>query len=185
MHVGDERKARSYLLSSDWPILSESVLRGRMGVIVNRLELNKQVVRNHFEALNEANYELLDQIHHPQGRNHAQAAFDLSERPQEGVAFGPREVQGTFEWLRQGFSNIRVAILDLLAEGDKVVARVEMTGDHDGEFVGLEPTGRSWQYQHVHIFRIEDGLIAEHWAVREDLKAMLQLGVIAPPGPPE
>jgi predicted ester cyclase len=156
-----------------------------VGGFVDRLELNKQVVRNHFEALNEANYRLLDRIHHPQGRNHAQGAFDLSEWPQEGVPFGPREVQETFEWLRRGFSNLRVAMLDLLAEGDKVVARVEMTGDHDGEFVGLQPTGRSWRYQHVHIFRIEDGLIAEHWAVREDLKALLQLGVIASPGPPE
>lgn len=150
----------------------------------DRLDLNKQLVRAHFQALNERNYELLDKVHHPQGRNHAQAAFDLSQWPAEGVPFGPREVRGTFEWLRRGFSNIRVEILDLLAEADKVVARVEMTGDHDGEFVGLQATGRAWRYEHVHIFRVEDGLIVEHWAVREDLKAMLQLGVLAAPGPP-
>jgi predicted ester cyclase len=152
--------------------------------IVDQLEANKQLVRIHFQALNDQDYQLLDKIHDPHGRNHAQGAFDLSEWPQEGVPFGPREVQETFEWLRSGFSNLRVDILDLLAEGAKVMARVEMTGDHDGEFVGLEPTGRVWQYQHVHIFRIEDGLIVEHWAVREDLKAMIQLGVIARPGPP-
>jgi ketosteroid isomerase-like protein len=151
---------------------------------LDRLEANKQVVRTHFQALNDADYKLLDRIHHPHGRNHAQGAFDLSEWPEEGVPFGPREVQGTFEWLRSGFSNLRVDILDLLAEGDKVVARVEMTGNHDGEFVGLEPTDRSWKYHHVHIFRVEDGLIVEHWAVREDLKAMIQLGVIAPPARP-
>jgi predicted ester cyclase len=74
--------------------------------------------------------------------------------------------------------------LELFAEGDKVMARIETTGDHDGEFAGLEPTGRSWKHQHVHIFRIEEALIVEHWAVREDLKAMIQLGVIAPPAPP-
>jgi predicted ester cyclase len=151
---------------------------------MDRLEINKQVVQTHFQALNEGNYQLLDKIHHPQGRNHAQGAFDLSEWPEEGVPFGPRDVQGTFEWLRSGFSDLRIDILELLAEGDKVMARVEMSGNHDGEFVGLEPTGRSWKYQHVHIFRVEDGLIVEHWAVREDLKAMIQLGVITPPGPP-
>ena len=151
--------------------------------IVEQLEANKQLVRTHFQALNDEQSQLLDKIHHPQGRNHAQAAFDLSRWPQE-VPFGPREVQRTFEWLRRGFSNLRVEIIDLLAEGDKVMARVEMSGDHDREFVGLEPSGRSWRYQHVHIFRIEDGLIAEHWAVREDLKAMIQLGVVAPPTPP-
>ncbi len=148
------------------------------------LEASKQLVRTHFQALNDENYQLLDKVHHPQGRNHAQSALDLSEWPEEGVPFGPREVQGTFEWLRRGFSNLRVDILDLLAEGDKVMARIEMTGVHDGDFVGLEPTHRSWKYEHVHIFRIEDGWIAEHWAVREDLKAMIQLGVVAPPAPP-
>lgn len=151
---------------------------------MKQLEANKQLVRSHFQALNDGNYQLLDKVHHAQGRNHAQGAFDLSEWPAEGVPFGPREVQGTFEWLSRGFSNLRVDILDLLAEGDKVMARVEMTGVHDGEFVGLEPTGRAWKYEHVHIFRIEDGRIAEHWAVRDDLKAMIQLGVIAPPASP-
>jgi ketosteroid isomerase-like protein len=151
---------------------------------VDRVEANKQLVRTHFQALNDSDYQQLDQVHDPNGRNHAQAAFDLSEWPEEGVPFGPREVQGTFEWLQRGFSNIRVHILDLIAEGEKVVARIEMTGTHDGEFVGLLPTGRSWKFQHVHIFRIEDGLIAEHWAVREDLKALIQLGVITPPPAP-
>jgi ketosteroid isomerase-like protein len=151
---------------------------------MERLEANKQLVRTHFQALNDADYQLLDKVHHPNGRNHAQGAFDLSEWPEEGVPFGPGEVQGTFEWLRGGFSNLRAEILDLLAESDKVVARIEMTGHHDGDFVGLEPTGRSWKYQHVHIFRIEDDLIVEHWAVREDLKAMIQLRVITPPAPP-
>ena len=64
------------------------------------------------------------------------------------------------------------------------MARVEMTGNHDGEFVGLKPTGRRWRFQHIHIFRIEDELIAEHWAVRYDLRAMIQLGVIPTPAPP-
>ncbi len=151
---------------------------------MGHLEANKQLVRFHFQALNHQDYQLLDEVHHPEGRNHAKSAFDLSEWPKEGVPFGPREVQGTFEWLRRGFSNLKVEILDLIAEGNKVMARVEMTGEQDGAFVGLEPTGRSWRYQHVHIFRIEGGLIAEHWAVREDLKAMIQLGVITPPDGP-
>ena len=144
---------------------------------------NKAVVMQHFEALNNRSYEDLDEVHDHGGRNHAHGAFDLSEWPDEGVPFGPDEVRGTFEWLRGGFSDLRVEVEDLIAEGDKVVARIRMTGTHDGEFVGLQPTGRTWNYEHIHIFRLAEGKILEHWAVREDLKAMIQLGVVSAPGP--
>lgn len=147
-------------------------------------ETNKEVVRRHFDALNSRDYGDLANIHHSDGRNHAKAAFDLSEWPSEGVPFGPEEVRGTFEWLTAGFPDLRVGVLDLVGEADKVVARIRMTGTHEGEFVGLAPTGARWDFEHVHIFRLADGRIAEHWAVREDLKAMLQLGVLAPPVPP-
>lgn len=145
------------------------------------LERNKEVVMRHFEILNNQTYEALVEVHEQGGRNHATGAFDLSEWPADGVPFGPDEVRGTFEWLRGGFSDLRVEVKDLIAEGDKVAARIVMSGTHDGEFVGLQPTGRKWNYEHVHIFRVVDGKIAEHWAVRDDLRAMIQLGVVSPP----
>ena len=145
------------------------------------LEATKQVVRRHFEALNARDYEDLAAIHHVDGRNHARAAFDLSEWPPAGKPFGPDEVQGTFEWLTGGFPDLRVQLLDLVAENEKVVARLRMTGRHDGEFAGLAPSGRKLDVEHIHMFRVVGGLVAEHWAVREDLKAMLQLGIVALP----
>ncbi|MBA2313366.1 MAG: ester cyclase [Actinobacteria bacterium] len=79
-------------------------------------------------------------------------SFDLSEWPTEAVPFGPAEVEGTFEWLRAGLSDLSVEILDLIAEEDRVVARILMTGTNDGDFAGLSATNREWHYEHVHIF---------------------------------
>ena len=49
-------------------------------------------------------------------------------------------------------------------------------GTQTGEFLGRAPTGRSVSVQQIHIFRIEDGLIAEHWACRDDVGMLRQLG---------
>ena len=48
----------------------------------------------------------------------------------------------------------------------------------------VPPTGKRFSARQSHWFRVEDGKLAEHWATREDLSAMLQLGVVQPPGRP-
>jgi len=72
-------------------------------------------------------------------------------------------------------------IEDVIAEGDKVVARTTMTGTHQGDFFGIPPTGRSVTLSGVHIMRIADGQVIEHWGSNDDLGLMRQLGVIPEP----
>jgi steroid delta-isomerase-like uncharacterized protein len=69
-------------------------------------------------------------------------------------------------------------IEDMIAEGDRVVARTTMTGTHQGDFFGIPATGRAVRVCGVHILRIADGRIAEHWGNNDDLGLMRQLGVI-------
>lgn len=149
------------------------------------LDRNKDVVRTHFAALNSGDYEVLDRIHDPAGRNHAPAPFDLSEWLPEGKPFGPDEVRATFEWLRAGAPDIHVEVEDLVAEGNQVVAWIRMTGTQTGTVGPIPPTGRATDFRHVHRFLLRDGRIVEHWAVRDDLRAMIQAGVVRPPGQPE
>jgi steroid delta-isomerase-like uncharacterized protein len=73
-------------------------------------------------------------------------------------------------------------IEDLIATEDKVVARTTMTATHTGDFFGIPPTGKSVSLAGVHILRIADGRIAEHWGSNDDLGLMRQLGVIPEPG---
>lgn len=148
------------------------------------IERNKDAVRLHFEVLNTGEYATLSDLHDSDARNHAPAAFDLSTWQPEGKPFGPADIRATFEWLRTGFPDLRVEILDIIGEGDRVMARIRMFGTQSGNFGKVHATHGACDYEHIHIFRLAGGKIVEHWAVRDDLKAMLQLGVVAPPAPP-
>lgn len=71
---------------------------------------------------------------------------------------------------------------DMIADGDKVVVRMTVTGTHTGplEFVQrpIPATGKSLTTTHIHIFRVAGDKIVEHWAERDDLGMMKQLGVL-------
>ena len=58
-----------------------------------------------------------------------------------------------------------------------------VSGKHVGDFFGIPPTGRSFSYPAVHMYRISNGKIVEHRAIRDDLRFMMQLGVVGPASP--
>jgi len=79
---------------------------------------------------------------------------------------------------RAAFPDVQFTIEDLLGDGDKVVVRNTFHGTHTGPFMGIAPTGRHISQEQMHIVRVDAGLIVEHWAVRDDLSLMRQLGAI-------
>jgi ketosteroid isomerase-like protein len=139
-------------------------------------ERNKSVIEAHARALDTGDVDAFAATHAEGGTNHAPAPFDLSEWPVGGKPFGPKEARETFAYLRSFSPDLRIEIEELLADGDQVVAWLRATGS--------SPSGRRVDFRHAHRFRLRDGLIVEHWAVRDDLRAMVQAGVVAPPGPP-
>ncbi len=89
-----------------------------------------------------------------------------------------------FRMYRAAFPDLRMDPEDVLASGDKAVARVRATGTHQGEFMGMPPTGKSVDVQLIDIIRFgDDGLAREHWGVVDMLAMMQQLGAV-PDGPP-
>ncbi len=74
----------------------------------------------------------------------------------------------------------------MVAEGDTVAVRILSEGTNLGSINGgvVPPTGKRFSARQSHWFRVEGGKLVEHWATREDLPAMLQLGIIQPPGTP-
>jgi steroid delta-isomerase-like uncharacterized protein len=99
----------------------------------------------------------------------------------------PPTKEGTLEFFRillAAFPDMHMSVEDLIAGGDKTVARVTVTGTHKGEFMGVPPTGTRVDVQLIDIMRFDDaGLVSEHWGVADMLSLMQQLGV-APAGPP-
>ncbi|MEZ4663974.1 MAG: ester cyclase [Caldilineaceae bacterium] len=72
---------------------------------------------------------------------------------------------------------------DLFAEGEQVVGRYTLRGTHLGEFMGIPPTGKSITVSNIHIIRLADGKIVEHWGHGDDLGMLQQLGVMPMPEP--
>ncbi len=79
------------------------------------------------------------------------------------------------------FSDYHGEIQDLVAEGDKVVARIQWTGTNDSPYEGRPPTGNKLVFSTSDFFRIENGKIAEHWDVVETLARAVALGLVPKP----
>ena len=91
---------------------------------------------------------------------------------------GPESVAQTVRSLQSTFGELRFEVEDEIAEGDKVVQLVIMSGRQTGPLVGREPTGKAFAVRHIYIWRIADDKIIEHWGSRDDLGLLGQLGLL-------
>ena len=85
--------------------------------------------------------------------------------------------------MKAGFPDLECHVEDMTADGDKVWARVRLTGTHQGEFMGVAPTGNRVEFDVIDIGRFEGGKGVEHWGVSDAMGLMMQIGAI-PAGPP-
>ena len=121
----------------------------------------------------------------------AAAAFYAADAKNHGRTVGSAGMQRVFEALFSVFPDFHYRIEEATAEGDRVVCKVTMTGTHlgqptlpvifNGTLAGVAPTGKRVQVLQFHSFRIRDGEISEHAAVRDDLGMLLQLGLVKRP----
>jgi steroid delta-isomerase-like uncharacterized protein len=94
-----------------------------------------------------------------------------------GVDDGIEANRGFWTHVFLAFPDLRVVVHDVVAEGDRVAARMEYTAIHEGPFLGLPATGRAVNFQSIDIWRVEDGLFAEHWDQINMDDIFRQLGV--------
>jgi steroid delta-isomerase-like uncharacterized protein len=131
---------------------------------------NKEIVRRLFEEdISGGSVAAAAEIIHPD-------FFDHTNPP--GMQRGLEGHNAVVSLFRGVFPDLTWAVDDLIAEGDKVVARTTMTGTQLGDFFGIPASGKSVSMTGVHIVRIADGKIIEHWGSNDDLGLMRQLGAI-------
>ncbi|HEX2569254.1 MAG TPA: ester cyclase [Polyangia bacterium] len=94
------------------------------------------------------------------------------------VPQGRAGFQQFFGAFMSAFPDLHADVEHLMAEGDQVVLFIRWTGTHLGDFQGLAPTGRRIEFQTADVFRIVEGLIAEHWDVVANTDMLAALGVI-------
>jgi predicted ester cyclase len=83
--------------------------------------------------------------------------------------------------LNQAFPDLHGEIRFALAEGDRVMAQVDWTGTHRGSLFGLHATGKPVRFRSAETFRVQDGLVAEHWDVVDNVEMQLVLGLLRRP----
>jgi steroid delta-isomerase-like uncharacterized protein len=99
----------------------------------------------------------------------------------------PPTKEGTLEFFRMllgAFPDMRMEVENLIASGDKTVARVQVVATHQGEFIGVPPTGNRVEMELIDIMRFDGaGQVCEHRGVADMLSLMQQIGAV-PAGPP-
>jgi predicted ester cyclase len=135
--------------------------------------LKAKLDRIPLEILNLGRTELIDELFAP----------DYVDRtPQPGV---PPTREGFKQWvtaLRAAFPDIRYTVEDTIEGGDKWVGRLRVSGTMTGDFAGMPATGKHATWTEIHILRLANSLVTEHWGLVQELGMMIQLGVIPAPG---
>lgn len=90
---------------------------------------------------------------------------------------------GTMRWLKDVL-RIRYEVAQVISQGDWVAARAIVHGVSTSDHLGFPPTGRPFAMETMHLYRARDGLLAEHWGVRDELGALWQTGALPAPSPP-
>ena len=133
-------------------------------------EENKVIYHRFYEELlNKGNLDIVDELVDPNVVSHSPLP------DQKPGSEGFKQAIASF---RKSFPDLKAIAEDMVAEADKVVARFTVTGTHQGEFMGIAPSGKKFTYDEISIVRLKDGKIVEHWAVADALTMMQQLGVI-------
>ena len=136
-------------------------------------ESNKTLLRRDAEEVwNQGNLDAVDELF---------ATDVILHAAPPGVPPGAKGVKQLIAGYRAALPDFHLTIEDLIAEGDRVVNRWSMTGTHNGELMGIPPTGKKVTSTGISIVRIADGKIAEVWGASDQLGLMQQLGAIPSP----
>ena len=95
-----------------------------------------------------------------------------------GLSNDASAVKEFFGMMFNAFPDLRIEIIDLLADGDKAVARCTMSGTHKGTFMDIPATGKHFEIAVIDIIRFEGDKVAEHWGITDQMAMMEQLGVV-------
>jgi predicted ester cyclase len=142
---------------------------------MNAIEQNKVIIWQMFKAVEQKGFT-------------AQSEFFADQVMNHGISVNRDMVRAILQDILNTFPDVKMTPLHIIAEGEWVVAHCMISGTHkgigqnpfvhEGLLAGVPPTGKSFKTEHIHIFRMEGGLIVEHWAARNDVGMARQLGLL-------
>jgi predicted ester cyclase len=135
-------------------------------------DTQKMIERIPLEVLNNNKFELIDEIYSPTYVEHT---------PQPGVPATREGLKQTVIDLKKAFPDLHYTIEDVIEGGDRIVHRLTASGTMKGDFAGMPATGKHATWTEIHIGRVVNGRLTEHWGVIDQLSMLIQLGVIPTP----
>ena len=137
-------------------------------------ELNKRIVREFTQIFkNEHNVDGIAHLFHR----------DFTHHFRMPVASGLEGFQQVGRRMNDAFPDVIVTEEDLIAGADKVVERSSAIATHKGSLMGEKPTNQRTHWTEIHIYRLQDGKIREHWVEMAMMELLQQIG--AAPQPPK
>ncbi len=138
-------------------------------------EENKAIVRRFVEeGQNRGDPGALDELVAPDYVDH-------SAPP--GMPAGREGLKQITEMFRRAFPDGRMTIEDMVAERDRVATRKTFRGTHQGDLMGIAPTGRTVMIGLIDVVRLAGGQVVESWSQGDDLGLLRQIDAIPPGGP--
>ena len=131
-------------------------------------EENKANVRRGFEAVNQKNLAVFDELLTP----------DIVVHTASTTNQGLEAYKQVLSMYMTAFPDLHFTIEDMIADGDTVVVRYTTRGTHQGNFMGIPPTGKQVSETGIFIDRIVNGKAVEQWINGDDLGLLQQLGVV-------
>jgi predicted ester cyclase len=132
----------------------------------------KMIERIPLEVINQNKFELIDELY---------AKDYVEHTPQPGVPPTREGFKQTAIALKQAFPDLHYTIDAVVDGGDLIVHRLTASGTMKGAFAGMPATGKHATWTEIHIGRVVNGRLTEHWGSIDQLSMLVQLGVIESP----
>ncbi len=167
----DMERLRGWYDSAEYAparVVAETALQRRLTFLegVDAPEAAEATVRRFYEAMRTGDTSVADEILAP-------AWEDIPLAP--GISAGPDGYRQTVAFLRAAFPDLRADIEDILVTGDRVAVRVLARGTHEGEILGVAPTGRAVEFRAFDFHRLEQGRIVQSWHLEDFFGLLAQL----------
>jgi predicted ester cyclase len=133
----------------------------------------RTIERIPLEVLNNGNFALLDEL---------VATEFVEHTAQPGVPPTRAGFKQAMIALKTAFPDLRYTIDDSIESGDQIVHRLTASGTMKGDFMGIPATGKRAIWTEIHIGRVANGRLTEHWGLVDQLGMLVQLGIVPAPG---
>ncbi len=134
---------------------------------------NKAIAHRVYEIFSSGNLDTLDEI------------FDrnfVDHNPQPEQEPGLQGLKRMFARVREAFPDLQFTVDDLISDGDKITARLTMSGTHKGVYKRIPATGEQISIPVIDILRIADSKVVERWGLEDELACLQQLAGAVPAG---